>query len=653
MKQTARATVFSVLDILIILITGTMAAADPPDAPGEPGIPAQFVPLFTDIPASYKNAFYINYLAERELINGYPDGTFRPDAGLTRAEAAAILVRAANLAAVPTATRFVDVNPDHWAADSIEAAAGAGLLAGYPDRTFKPNAMLTRAEGLALFLRLAKQPVTGIVLPDLADMSPDHWAASPVTVALDAGMVELSEDQKHFLPNAPLTRGDMARILGILFTRDPYYYQTDLRGEIKANKGSVNLTKANGQTVTVKNNAEITRGDSINTGAGSEAEIIFPDGSGFLILENTELSLKEATGRSYITGTGTAGIAVDWLALDLKQGGIFGALATQYEDSADPGEALESIAISNQLTDQAGYPMVAATGEEWMKQVVLITANSTANNTKQNLPWYQQAQPKKVRVKVDMPWSVCAIRGTFWHNQVYKNGDSTTNLLKGEGQATAGGKTVNLTAGQRTEVKGPNRPPSSPSSMSKEEKQKWVALARWILERSQDIDSKMMSEQVTTALANALIQANNGQMPDNLPPPLQQLIQKVISLEESPSPNRSSGNGGNDKNKPLLKLTWDESGNDDNERKFNNVAAGEEQEITFYAFPVEGVTQPGNIIFVLVWDDDSDIEILEDTATRVGDRTWQVIGGNDSKHTVKAKFNKEGSYNLKLYATTK
>lgn len=649
MRQTVRGIIFCVLGVLIIFITGTAAAAGPQNIQGEIGTSNHFVPLFADVPTSYYNAIFINYLAELELVNGYPDGNFRPFAGLTRAEAAAILVRTADEAELPTAAPFVDVNPNHWAAGSITAAAGAGLVKGYPDGTFQPDAVLTRAEGLALFLRLARQPVAGAALPDLADIGPEHWAAPSVAVGLDAGMVELSQDQKHFLPAAPLTRGEMARILGILLTRDPYYYQIDLQGELKVNRGSVNLVKADGQAVTVRDTAEIAQGDSLNTGAGSEAEIIFPDGSGFLLQENTLLSIKEAIGRSYITGAGTAGTAVDWLALDLQQGIIFGALATQYEDAAGPGEALEAVASSNRMTR---YPMLAAAGDEWMGQMFLLSANSTASGTQQDLPWYQQAQLKKVRVEVDMPWSVCAIRGTFWQNHVHRNGHSATNLFKGEGQVTAGGKRVDLTDGQRTEVKGANTPPSPPSAMSKEEKQKWIALARWILERARDIDSRIMDDEVTAALAKALVEANNGRIPDNIPPSLQQLIQNAISTGQPPSPGEGTGSSGTGSSEPLLKLTWDEQGNDFNARKFYSVAAGEEQEITFYAFPAAGVTLPDKIIFVLDWDNDSSIEVLEDTATRTEDGTWQVIGDTGPKYTVKVRFNEAGAYNLELHAIT-
>ena len=106
-------------------------------------------------------------------------------------------------------------------APSIEAAASAGLLSGYPDGTFRPNQVLTRAEGVTLFLRLSKQPDPQVALPVLEDIGPNHWAARPVAIGLAAGMVGLSADNKWFLTDAPLTRGDLARIQGVLFTRDP------------------------------------------------------------------------------------------------------------------------------------------------------------------------------------------------------------------------------------------------------------------------------------------------------------------------------------------------------------------------------------------------------------------------------------------------
>ncbi|MEG6523085.1 Ig-like domain-containing protein [Desulfotomaculum sp. 1211_IL3151] len=474
--------------------------------------------LFSDVTADYNNTLFINYLANQDLIRGFPDGTFRPNDGLTRAEAAALLVRAAKVNAVTGATRFADVHSHHWAAASIEAAAAAGLISGYPDNTFRPNAFLTRAEGITLFLRLSKQPDPQVALPALEDLGPNHWAARPVAVGLAAGMVGLSADKKQFLPDAPLTRGDLARVLGILLTKDPNLYRTDLKGNLKVLKGTVTVINGKDKETKVTSTTSIGTGQVIKIGSNCDAEITFPDGTGLRLMENSEVEIKEARGRTYIASSGTQGIAVDWLALNLKQGNLFGALATLGDSQTDQSSQAIAAGLAN-------YPRVASANEEDVKEflsgLVAKAQQSTTSGTEtkgQDLPWYQQAQAKKARVQVDMPWSVCAIRGTFWGNAVSGDGRSTTNLLQGEGQVTAGGQTVNLAPGQSTAVTGATQPPAPPVPMSQAQVGQWGNLTQWALERANDIDAHR-EQQVPPppAVAAPSAQPLLGQQPVNQP----------------------------------------------------------------------------------------------------------------------------------------
>ena len=85
------------------------------------------------------------------IIHGYTDGTFRPNAQITRAELATIIARFANLD-VNTKT-FSDIT-GHWAQKSIELAAGNGWINGYTDGTFRPNNKITRAETFAMINRV-------------------------------------------------------------------------------------------------------------------------------------------------------------------------------------------------------------------------------------------------------------------------------------------------------------------------------------------------------------------------------------------------------------------------------------------------------------------------------------------------------------------
>ncbi|MHB9093561.1 MAG: S-layer homology domain-containing protein [Eubacteriales bacterium] len=453
-----------------------------------PALAAAQNPIYKDVYAD-PNVLFINYLKGAGLITGFPDGTFRPASGLTRAEAAAVLVKAAKLKTGSTQSGFKDVSPKYWAAASITAAKNAKLLSGYPGGTFRPEAKLTRAEGIALILKLSKQPDPGVALPTLADINSKHWAARPAAIGLAAGMVGLTSDNKRFLPDAFLTRGSLARALAVLLTEDPTLYETSLTNKLKVIKGTVTVTRADGKAPeTIKDSTEIKLGDAINVGSASSAELVFPDGTGLRLEENTDFKLKEAKGRSYMKPDGTPGTSVEWLAVDLKVGKVFGALATRAE-TAGSEQAAE--------TPQAGTAGFGRTR-------VTTAAASTV------LPWWKVAKTKRTKVKIDMPTGVAAIRGTFWETVVTPFGTISFNTLTGEATLTAGGRTTTLAGEQRTEVTEAGAPPTPPAPLTTEDKQNWVALKEWAQERANEIQAVQEQELPPPAPA---------EKPDLPPPP--------------------------------------------------------------------------------------------------------------------------------------
>ena len=106
---------------------------------------------FTDVKAGMWCNRAIATLTNMGIIKGYTDGTFRPNADITRAELATIIARFAKLD-VNTKT-FSDIN-GHWAQKSIELAAGNGWINGYTDGTFRPNKSIIRAETFAMINRV-------------------------------------------------------------------------------------------------------------------------------------------------------------------------------------------------------------------------------------------------------------------------------------------------------------------------------------------------------------------------------------------------------------------------------------------------------------------------------------------------------------------
>jgi parallel beta-helix repeat protein len=104
---------------------------------------------FSDLGSHWGTAF-VQGLVSRGLIRGFPDGTFKPEASITRAEYAAIIAKTFDLprqAGTGTGA-FADVPADFWASGAISQAAGMGFISGFPDKTFRPQQNLTRVEAL-------------------------------------------------------------------------------------------------------------------------------------------------------------------------------------------------------------------------------------------------------------------------------------------------------------------------------------------------------------------------------------------------------------------------------------------------------------------------------------------------------------------------
>ena len=137
---------------------------------------------FSDVTSAHWAANYIGYMEQFGIVRGYSDGTFRPNAPITRAEFAAICCRFEQLTDGTAA--FTDVPASHWAAKSIAYAATRGWVTGYADGTFKPGNNITRAEVAAVTCRLlersADKEYIRAHLKELprvfSDLNEQHWA---------------------------------------------------------------------------------------------------------------------------------------------------------------------------------------------------------------------------------------------------------------------------------------------------------------------------------------------------------------------------------------------------------------------------------------------------------------------------------------------
>ncbi|MBU0574537.1 MAG: S-layer homology domain-containing protein, partial [Candidatus Margulisbacteria bacterium] len=173
---------------------------------------------FKDIEPTYWAKLPIEQLATLDMINGYPDGNFRPHQSVSRAEYATLLVKMLGVTVEAVSKPpFKDVPVKHWAAPYIAIAAKMGLVAGYPDGTFKPSQKINRVEGVVMAVRFGKIEeliiaAKGSVEGPFPDISARHWASAEIQAARTAGYLNYLEG-KPFMPRQELPRGETAEIL--------------------------------------------------------------------------------------------------------------------------------------------------------------------------------------------------------------------------------------------------------------------------------------------------------------------------------------------------------------------------------------------------------------------------------------------------------
>lgn len=169
---------------------------------------------FADVPESYWAITPIENTGTVGLVEGYPDGTFRPEAALTRAELATLLVRAKGLKLPERNARqvFKDVKSDFWAAKYIEVAQMNGLVEGYPDKSFRPNNRISRVEGIAVLTRFDNLKMAQVMEKPYWDISTRHWGAKYIQAAKDAGMLTFVE-RNQLEPKVAMIRSQAVDML--------------------------------------------------------------------------------------------------------------------------------------------------------------------------------------------------------------------------------------------------------------------------------------------------------------------------------------------------------------------------------------------------------------------------------------------------------
>lgn len=136
-------------------------------------------PAFSDADGWY-NAV-INAVVKAGYMKGYPDGSFKPDKPISRAEFATMLSHF--MSAKTASNPFTDTN-GNWAKEAIDKAYAQGIIKGYEDNTFRPAADVSRAEAVAMVNRTFNIKKAGDVKNPFTDISPSHWAYDDILAAV-------------------------------------------------------------------------------------------------------------------------------------------------------------------------------------------------------------------------------------------------------------------------------------------------------------------------------------------------------------------------------------------------------------------------------------------------------------------------------------
>ena len=446
------------------------------------------------------------------IINGYEDGTIRPNNKITRAEMTAMLDRVMDYQTKADNT-FSDLG-DSWYTDVILKANAAGVISGYPDGTVKPDATITRQEAVAMFSRvlsLDTKNAPEATFTDNADVA--GWAKDAVNAMAAADYIHGSDGQ--FRPNDGITRAEVVTILNNIF--DKLYqkageYTGDVDGSAVINTDQVTLKDmtisgdliiAEGvgdghvvlDNVTVDGklivrgggeNSVIIRGNSsigtvtvertdgavrVAVEGGASVDTLFVnDGNDTVTIEGSIGTLNVATGAAEVVLNGdTDALNVSSENAVVTVAGTLGTVTVD-EAASDATINIQSDASVSTLTTAATNTTVNVLGSVETVQVadtasdatIAVSENASVNSVTtaaQNTTVSGEGTVTSVEVGETASGATVTTPGTTVEN------NSSDDVTIGDGETIGAGETATTPGGTTEEPSEPSTPsePSRPS----------------------------------------------------------------------------------------------------------------------------------------------------------------------------------------------
>ncbi|EMI9087476.1 cell wall hydrolase [Bacillus cereus] len=228
---------------------------------------------FPDVPAWADKS--VNYLVDKKVLSGYPDGTFGSSDSLDRAAAATIMTKALGIQVDFDAKPSFTDSQNHWATPYIAAAEKAGIIKGEGNGIFNPSGKVTRAAMAAMLVNAYKlQDITNsngqITFHDLKG----HWGENHANILIQTEISKGTEDGNNWSPNRPITRAEAAQFLaksdqihhqtkqventvvGVINDADPYYVTVTYK-DANGNNQEVTIDFPNGSNSNFKNGDKV------------------------------------------------------------------------------------------------------------------------------------------------------------------------------------------------------------------------------------------------------------------------------------------------------------------------------------------------------------------------------------------------------------
>lgn len=300
----------------------------------------------------------IKNLGDRGIINGYPDGTFKPDQAITRAELAKMVGKAIGYQPV-NESKLPDID-GHWAASYMNALAEKKVMNSFNDGNFQPERTVNRAQlttFIARILNLAKpeEKFGQDWSASFVDVPNDHWAFRYIEISNKFGLLP-PEYKTQFHPDQAVTRAEAAWMIQAL---NGLEISKGKISQIDSGSGLMNIQKTSGkdplmvlvtpETILIRNNNtapmdDLLNGDEVTVISQASGDVKFLKAFGQItkndLLSRISTMMKGRLDRDQIAAI----MAGDWDSVkDTMKGGLYNRLVDM---GLTPAEA-ESIMVQD------------------------------------------------------------------------------------------------------------------------------------------------------------------------------------------------------------------------------------------------------------------------------------------------------------------